>query len=91
MERVGIRELRQNLSVWLRRVAAGETFEVTERGQPVAVLAPIARESPAIQRLAAQGRLVQVGRGMEGLPQLPPGKGDTRLSDALQELREDRI
>ena len=36
MERVGVRELRQNLSVYLRRVGAGQTLEVTERGRPVA-------------------------------------------------------
>ena len=34
--RVGVRELRQNLSVYLDRVKAGETLEVTEHGQPVA-------------------------------------------------------
>jgi prevent-host-death family protein len=32
-ERVGVRELRQNLSKWLRRVANGESFEVTDRGR----------------------------------------------------------
>jgi prevent-host-death family protein len=34
MDRVGVRELRQNLSVYLRRVARGESLEVTERGRP---------------------------------------------------------
>ena len=38
MERVGVRELRQQASAILRRVAAGETVEVTDRGRPVAVL-----------------------------------------------------
>lgn len=38
--RVGVRELRQNLSVYLDRVKAGETLEVTEHGQPVAQLGP---------------------------------------------------
>ena len=92
-ERVGVRELRQNLSVWLRRVAAGETFEVTERGEPVAILAPYAGLHPAIQRLAAQGRLARVGRGsFRDLPPLPRGEpGDTRASDLLQELREDTV
>jgi prevent-host-death family protein len=39
--RLGVRQMRQNLSVYLRRVGSGETFEVTARGRPVAVLAPI--------------------------------------------------
>jgi prevent-host-death family protein len=40
MERVGVRELRQQASAILRRVAAGETLEVTDRGRTVAVLLP---------------------------------------------------
>ena len=39
-ETVGVRELRQNLSVYLRRVKEGETLAVTERGQVVAQLTP---------------------------------------------------
>lgn len=39
--KVGVRELRQNLSVYLRRVQRGERLEVTDHGRPVAVLAPI--------------------------------------------------
>ncbi|HXI18655.1 MAG TPA: type II toxin-antitoxin system prevent-host-death family antitoxin [Chloroflexota bacterium] len=38
---VGVRELRQNLSVYLRRVEAGETLRVTDRGRPVALLGPL--------------------------------------------------
>ncbi|MBA2504932.1 MAG: type II toxin-antitoxin system prevent-host-death family antitoxin [Thermoleophilaceae bacterium] len=40
MERVGIRELRQNLSKHLERVKAGEALAVTERGREVARLVP---------------------------------------------------
>jgi prevent-host-death family protein len=38
MERIGVRELRREASAILRRVAAGETVEITDRGRPVAVL-----------------------------------------------------
>ena len=38
MERVGVRELRRDASAILRRVAAGESVEITDRGRPVAVL-----------------------------------------------------
>jgi prevent-host-death family protein len=41
---VGIRELRQNLSKYLERVVRGETLQVTDRGRPVAVLAPLQRD-----------------------------------------------
>lgn len=39
MESIGVREIRRNVSEYLRRVEAGETFEVTDRGRTVAVLA----------------------------------------------------
>ncbi len=38
MDSIGIRDLRQNASVHLRRVQAGETLCITDRGEPVAVL-----------------------------------------------------
>lgn len=39
-KRVGIRELRQNLSKYLERVKRGETLTVTERGHEIARLVP---------------------------------------------------
>ena len=39
-ERVGVRELRQNLSKYLDRVKAGEDLVVTEHGREVARLLP---------------------------------------------------
>jgi prevent-host-death family protein len=41
MTRIGIRALRDNLTATIRRVRAGETFEVTHHGEPVAVLATV--------------------------------------------------
>jgi prevent-host-death family protein len=38
MESIGVREIRQHASRYLHRVAAGESFQITERGKPVAVL-----------------------------------------------------
>jgi len=38
MNKVGVRELRREASAILRRVAAGETIEVTDRGRPVGVI-----------------------------------------------------
>ena len=37
---VGVRELKNRLSEFLRRVADGERITVTDRGRPVAVMAP---------------------------------------------------
>ncbi|MDX6644580.1 MAG: hypothetical protein QOK40_307 [Miltoncostaeaceae bacterium] len=88
MDRVGVRELRQNLSVYLRRVVAGETLEVTERGQPVALLTPVgAREDP-LMRLVAAGRASPPERAPADLG--PPMKRARGLSAALAEERAER-
>ena len=92
MDRVGVRELRQNLSVYLRRVRRGEALEVTERGEPVAVLQPIAREDDALSRLQARG--VSIRRGLGNLADLPPPpriRLDRRLGAVLDELRDERV
>lgn len=67
MERVGVRELRRQASAILRRVAAGESVEVTDRGRPVAFLL---RSMPSgLARLEREGLL----RRAEGdLLELPP-------------------
>ena len=91
MDRVGVRELRQNLSVYLRRVRRGEKLEVTERGRPVAVLQPIVA-ADRLARLEARG--IRVRRGAGNLADLPPPASvrlDRPLSDVLDESREDRI
>jgi prevent-host-death family protein len=38
---MGIRELRDNLTDAIRRVAAGERIEVTRDGVPVALISPV--------------------------------------------------
>ena len=56
-EKVGVAELRQNLSVYLRRVSEGERLVVTDRNRPVAELGPIADTGPGLDRLIAEGRV----------------------------------
>lgn len=87
MDRVGVRELRQNLSVYLERVKAGEALEVTERGHPVAVLAPLMDPEDPIERLRAQGRLKPATLPWSTLP-VPAGPPSTRGTDALRADRE---
>lgn len=68
-EGVGIRELRQNLSRYLRRVRAGERLIVTERGRPLAIVVPWAAEGDTVGRLVAEGR---ARRGAGGLLEIQP-------------------
>ena len=57
MGQVGVRALRQHASAVLRRVAAGERVEVTDRGRPVALIVALRGRDP-VRQLAAEGRLV---------------------------------
>jgi prevent-host-death family protein len=89
MTTVGVRELRQRASELLRRVEAGETIEVTDRGRPVAVLAPLPDRRP-IERLTAAGDLLPSQHDLGGLPDpLPLGPGQEPPSSVLARLRRD--
>ncbi len=89
-ERVGIRQLRQNLSVYVRRVREeGLAYEVTERGEPVARLMPLHdRPASKIEQMIADGRITPPTHAWEDVPPpLPPLKGKP-LSQILQEMRD---
>ena len=89
MASVGVRELRQRASELLRRVEAGETIEITDRGRPVAVLAPLPDQRP-IDRLRATGDLVPAGSDLKDLPEpLPLAPGQEAPSSVLDRLRRD--
>ena len=89
MERIGIRELQQHASRWVRRAASGETFEVTDRGRPVARLGPV-RPLVGIAKLRAEGRITEAtGDLLELAPLLPPKPGVPLPSEELARLRED--
>jgi prevent-host-death family protein len=89
MASTGIRELRQRASELLRRVEAGETIEITDRGRPVAVLAPLPDQRP-IDRLRAIGDLVPAGSDLKDLPEpLPLAAGQEAPSSVLDRLRHD--
>ena len=91
-ERVGIRELRQNLSVYVKRVREeGRAYEVTERGEPVARLTPLEdRPTSLIERMIADGRITPPIRSWTDLP--PPvalPTGGPSLSAILQQMRDE--
>ena len=48
MQTIMHRELRNNSAAILHRVQAGETFEITNNGEPVAILSPISRDRLSI-------------------------------------------
>ena len=89
MASVGIRELRQRASELLRRVEAGETIEVTDRGRPVALLSPLPEAGP-LERLRAAGEVIEAAGDLTDLSApLPLTPGQEPPSAVLERLRSD--
>jgi prevent-host-death family protein len=93
MERVGVRELRQNLSKHLREVKQGQTLVVTERGVEVARLSPSGPVDSPIARLVAE-RGAMMPRGdllaSAGASHRRPAEGPPSI-EILEEMREERL
>jgi prevent-host-death family protein len=87
--RVGVRELRQNLSIYLDRVKLGEVLTVTEHGLDVALLRPLPPASDIVARLVAEGRAKHPKRSLHELPRPLTSKRKKPLSDVIVEMRDD--
>jgi len=86
MDRIGVRELRQNASRYLERVVRGESLEITDRGRPVARLVPLGRDGWT--DLVSSGRVIPAED--EGdIAEEPPGDHGVDASAALAALRAD--
>lgn len=83
-----MRELRQNLSVYLARVQKGEALSVTDRGQVVAILAPIRKDATPMEQLIAGGRATA---GVGDLLSLGPPRGrpTDKFSRILLAMRDE--
>lgn len=85
---VGVRELRNGLSAYLRRAQRGETMLVTDRGRPVARIVP--PDMPdSLVRAIREGRVIAPTRPWSGAPRaiLRYRKGSKLLSDIVLEQR----
>lgn len=91
MNQVGIRELRHQLRHYLSLVEAGEAFEVTLFGRPVAHLGPLRKGHGRLEELIQQGRLTPpLNADSTRLP--PPARaitGTTATDALLAERRGD--
>lgn len=83
MERIAHRELRSHSSEILHRVAAGESFEITNHDDVVAVLSP--PNDKLRLRVVKPG--TRNGRWSELRPAVVPGRP---MQDILDGLREER-
>ncbi len=80
-----MRELKNSLSRYLKRVQAGDTVLVTDRGEPIARIIP-ARIPEDIARLMGEGRITWSGK-----PFVPPEPVPIAPGPSLAEyISEDR-
>jgi len=87
--RVGVRELRQNLSVYLDRIKKGEVLTVTEHGLDVALLRPLPPTTDIVGRLVAEGRAKHPTRSLHELPRPLTSKLKNPLSEIVVEGRDE--
>lgn len=86
---VGIRQLKSHLSAYVRRVKAGETILITDRGEPVGRLMPVTRSREDILRQLEQtGVLGWSGRKLAEAKAAPPVQGSRTVADFLLEDRD---
>jgi len=86
---VGVRELRQNLSVYLDRVKRGETLSVTEHRHVVAILQPARAGDDPVEQLVRDGRAGAARRSTRPKPLRVRLKAP--LSGTLEDLRADTV
>lgn len=90
MERVGIRELRQQLAAQVRRAEHGERLVITVGGRPVAQLGPVGADAGEVtlDDLTARGLVLPARRRDQPDAEfvLPMWAG-TRIDQLLREVR----
>ncbi len=86
MKVIGVRELRQNASKYLKEVAAGQSIEITDRGHPVARLVPTTGDP--WQDLISAGEVVEAAHRL-GVDDIKPDAYPHSASETLERLRDD--
>jgi prevent-host-death family protein len=89
MRTVGVRELKSNLSKYLKRVEAGERLTVTDRGRAIAALVP-AERAPTVDwahALVASGRAMWTGGKPVGLRSRVRSRGKPTSRMVIEDRR----
>jgi prevent-host-death family protein len=86
---VGVRELRDNLSEYLRRVRAGEMLVITDRGKAIGELGPAAegRSIGLARDLVRRGVATWDGGKPKGLSRAPRPKAGLVSAAVIEDRR----
>jgi len=89
LDRIGVRDLRNQVAAAVRRAAAGERVVITVDGRPAAQLGPLEpTDGPTLDDLAAAGLVVPARRAdRPGPPDPIDVPVDVRVDAVLDELR----
>jgi len=89
MMNVGIRELKAHLSRFLTQVQQGECVTVTDRGRPIAIIAPAGAsgDEQRIDAMVRDGTMQWEGGKPQGARRLAHLKGPTVAAAVLEDRR----
>jgi prevent-host-death family protein len=89
MSYTGIRDLKANLSAYLRRVEAGQTVVITRHGKPIGRIVPISQSVEAkLEALNQVGLIAWNQRKLQPLAPVAKLQGERTMADLLLEDRE---
>ena len=88
METIGIRELKENLSRYMKKVKTGEKIIVTDRKKEIAIIMPLEKKAKEekIYQLIQRGMACWSGGKPKGMPTRIVSMGKS-VSDAVIENR----
>ena len=89
METIGLRELKENLSRYMKRVQTGERIIVTDRKKEIAIIMPLEKkaEEEKIHQLIQRGMAWWSGGKPEGMPARIVSRGKSVSSAVIEGRR----
>jgi prevent-host-death family protein len=89
METVGVRELKLNLSRYLRKVKSGERIMVTDRNKEVAVITPVREVSleDKLLQMVGQGLAYWTGEKPAGIKRRVASRGGSVSAAVIEDRR----
>ncbi|MCY7301036.1 MAG: type II toxin-antitoxin system prevent-host-death family antitoxin [Ilumatobacteraceae bacterium] len=84
---VGVRELKQHLSEYLDRAAAGEPIQVTERGVPKVQIVPV--PGAGVMAIGVEQGWLRPALKSDGFTPGRRAVGRRRIADALADDRDE--
>lgn len=89
MERIGIRELKENMSRYLKKVRTGERIIVTDRKNDIAIIMPIGKKTgeEKLYQIIQSGMASWSGCMPEGMPSRIVSRGKSLSSAVIEDRR----